>query len=540
MRIHLCTLCCLFFNLLLSGCIETTDIYTINPDSSGKVVHEVILLIDAPMFGDDVGPEIQLKQSILSELKQAKGVEAWDDISYKYHDEETVYLKGTAYFKDLSQLKFHNSGVSISLYDNVLISRDEKQFRLELKSSKSNNAKNSQEQKTDTVKPVLTDAEVEQKAVETKKRILEAKAMLTDLLADIKLDRTFYLPGTIASSSNFEQNKDGSVRNNFEGTQLIELMTKKLDDEEWLRQQIKSGKVIDQDPLPTANILNGHLFGENGPIAVVINTTDTPLFDYDAELAQAKIYYDDFLNTLEPFKPPVPLKVNPDTVVDFSVAAIRYVAFADVKNGIQPLGYQEGYTLAVMGTLPEKAVSLRSGKLETALTDTGVSLLPESDWDREIRWPKLSNDGHTVLLDLDLLKPAEDVRSLQKISGTFGYLASSGEYSVIDLGIDTFTEGATGNQFGAKVLTATTESLIISVDVVKDSIKSFELFDTAGDKVDTVKNYSWSPTYTHLKFSPMLSDRQLPLQGKVHLEILTDFKVYEMEFNLTDVPLLGR
>ena len=111
---------------------------------------------------------------------------------------------------------------------------------------------------------------------------------------------------------------------------------------------------------------------------------------------------------------------------------------------------------------------------------------------------------------------------------------------MVDLGISKFEKGVEGHKFGAKVISAGVDSFDILVDVVKDSIKSAKLFDKQDNKVDAICSYSWSPTYTILKFSPMQQGQQLPLEGKVQLEILADFKVYELEFELTDIPLFGR
>ncbi len=78
--------------------------------------------------------------------------------------------------------------------------------------------------------------------------------------------------------------------------------------------------------------VNGHMFGEKGPILVVMNKPDIPLFNYQKEVAQAETYYHDFLAKLEPFKPPAPVKNDPDAIGKFSVAGIRYIAFDDAKN----------------------------------------------------------------------------------------------------------------------------------------------------------------------------------------------------------------
>ncbi|MCD6430195.1 MAG: hypothetical protein J7L57_03140 [Deltaproteobacteria bacterium] len=541
MRIFLHSLYFAAVSFLLGGCFQITEIYTLNPEGSGKVVYEAVFPVTDLGIEKSIDPEIKLKEEILAELKHAKGVEAWDEVSYKYEGKDKIYFKGTAYFKDLSKLKFYNFGIKTTFLDLIIFSRKEGRLSIELRSSKTAEKNDSGEKKIEEKHMLaLTEAEVKQQLVESKKEIIKTKMMLAGLLSDLKIERTFYLPGTIAYSSNFERNLDGSVRNNFAGARLLELITAKLDDEEWLRQQIRIGRDVEEEYLPDKYNVNGHLFGQKTPVRVVMTKTDVPLFDYEKEIAQVKINYQNFLAKLEPLKLPAPIKVDPATIGKFSVAGIRYIAFDDVENGIQPLGYRRGYTLAIMGILQEQARKLLPGKLETALTDTGISLLPESDRDREISWPKLGKDGRTVLLELELKNPGQKVKSLQKLSGTLDYLVSAGEFNMVDLGISKFEKGVEGHKFGAKVISAGVDSFDILVDVVKDSIKSAKLFDKQDNKVDAICSYSWSPTYTILKFSPMQQGQQLPLEGKVQLEILADFKVYELEFELTDIPLFGR
>jgi hypothetical protein len=525
-------------SLFLSGCLETTDIYTVNPDGSGKVVHEVILPIVDMEIAVDLGPEIQLKKKILAELKNGKGIEAWDEISYKYIDEEKFYFKGTAYFRDLSALKFHNSGITIPFLDRIVLSREGEQFCLELQSSEKENEKGEKEKTAINNAPELSDAEVEQRLAKVRKDNAKTKIMLTELFTGYKIDRTFYLPGTIAFGSNFELNEDRSVRNNLTGSKIIELTTGHFEDDEWLRQQIRNGKELEEEYLPDAHTINERLFGQKGPVLVVMAKPDSPLFNYVKEVDQARLNFQNILAGLEPLKTPVPTKIDPESNGEFFVAAMRYISFDDVENGIQPLGYRRGYTIAVTGTVPEKAIKLLPGKVDTALTDTGDSLLPENDRDREISWPTLGRDGRTVLLDLDLNTPGHDVKSLKKLSGTFGYLTSAGEYSMIDLGISKFEKGMVGDKFGAKVISAGADSLVILIDVVKDGIKSFKLFNEQGKEADVIYSFSWSPMYTLLNFSPTVQGQSLPLQGNVHVEMLADFKVYEIEFDLTDIPLL--
>lgn len=542
MRFFLHSIYFVAVSFLLGGCLEITEIYTLNPDGSGKVIHEAIFSIAYPETEGNIAPEKKIKKEILAELEHAKGVEVWDDVTYRYEGQDKIYFKGTAYFKDLSKLKFHHSGVNSTFFDLIVFSCEEGQLSLELKSSKADEESDRSEATTAKKRVVgLTEAEIEQKLAENKKEISKTKMMLAELFSDLKIDRTFYLPGTLAQNSNFEHNLDGSVRNNFEGSKLLALMTANLENDEWLRQQIRIGQDV-EETLSDEYTMNGHLFGQEGPVQVIMTKTEAPLFDYTKEVTQAKINYKNFLAKLAPFKLPLPIKVDPATVGKFFVAGIRYVAFDDAKNGIQPLGYRQGYTLAVVGTLPEQAQKLLHGKVETALTDTGDSLLPERVFDQEINSLRLGNDGRTVLLELKLNKPGQEVKSLQKISGTFVYMTSPDDFSLIDLGINKFEKGVEGNALGAKVISAGTDSLDIQINAIKESFKSVKLFNEQGNKVDTIYSYTWSASSidTIIGLRPMRNGEQLPLEGRIELEALATFKVHEFEFNLTDIPLFGR
>ena len=64
--------------LAIAGCIEEKSEYTINPDGSGKVVHEYILVPSSfnMMAGQTTDPESQLKENVRQTLEDSVGVDA--------------------------------------------------------------------------------------------------------------------------------------------------------------------------------------------------------------------------------------------------------------------------------------------------------------------------------------------------------------------------------------------------------------------------------------------------------------------------------
>jgi hypothetical protein len=93
--------------VLLSGCFDTNDEFTLNPDGSGKVVHESSFQ-NVDLSGDNDTSDAALKEAIAKVIENAKGVEAWRDVSYKRLEDGRLYFKGTAYFKNLTALDFPN------------------------------------------------------------------------------------------------------------------------------------------------------------------------------------------------------------------------------------------------------------------------------------------------------------------------------------------------------------------------------------------------------------------------------------------------
>ena len=76
----------LLSSLVLSGCFEAKNEYTVNPDGSGKVAFLQTLSDPSAMMGEGGGQgwsEEMLKETLAQLIGKSKGVEGWTDLSVK-------------------------------------------------------------------------------------------------------------------------------------------------------------------------------------------------------------------------------------------------------------------------------------------------------------------------------------------------------------------------------------------------------------------------------------------------------------------------
>ena len=88
------------------------EVYTLNPDGTGKVEFKLVQQLESPMqLGDGGGKskDEKARDRVRNVLDASEGVEAWSDVTYKtakINDEWRVLIRGTAYFRDPSKVKF--------------------------------------------------------------------------------------------------------------------------------------------------------------------------------------------------------------------------------------------------------------------------------------------------------------------------------------------------------------------------------------------------------------------------------------------------
>lgn len=68
---------------MLSSCYETKQEFTLNPDGSGKVLHEYSFQNVNLANNENKTPEEALQAAIARIINDSKGVDAWNDVSFK-------------------------------------------------------------------------------------------------------------------------------------------------------------------------------------------------------------------------------------------------------------------------------------------------------------------------------------------------------------------------------------------------------------------------------------------------------------------------
>jgi len=225
------------------------------------------------------------------------------------------------------------------------------------------------------------------------------------------------------------------------------------------------------------------------------------------------------------------------------VAGVRLVRYADLELGVLPLGYADGYTLSLIAGLPAPAVKVSGGRVEKALTNTGGNLLPAQDWDRRIRFARLSKNRQTAVFDIELLLPDEGAAALEELAGTMEYLTASGVKNV-DLGVMTLEVGAKASELGANITSIEIDPyknnaavVGLALDVAPEQIESLELYGADGAKLQVNQHgYLSVGGATTIKFS---TDGPMPQKAKIVLNLFEGLQKNELAFRIMGISLAG-
>ena len=562
------------------GCIETKDEFTVNPDGSGKVIHEITFPANLgagfqamgggapPEMGDGKppsgmtgnkpsDPQAQLKDSVREILGKSSGVDAWKDVSYKVTDDGKMYFKGTAYFPDINNLKIYSAGFESNMMQLSFTRNGLGEVTIEIKGQEQHAAQ------TPPPAPAVSEAQLDELVRQRRVQYEQSRAMIQGFFSGLKIEAILHLPGQIKEVSNFERIDDRTVRVAFDGAKMLQIMDRMMQDNAWLKEQIRAGK----DPTsagPNDLEANELLFGQRAPIRVVVGQGAKQLFDYGNEVTAAQANYKNMLGELNlggvvsPGRTPEKVELPPEgpvgeiappapeeeTGMKVVVGGVRLVRFSDFGRGIMPLGQRDGYTLSLIAELPASVVKVSGGRIEKANTDTGKELLPKDQWDRKIKFPTLTADGKTVVFDIELLLPDEGAHGLEEVSGTLEYLTASGSREA-DLGVIAFEVGAKGTDYGAVVSSIEADPwqknatvLGLRLDLPAEAIKSVEFFAEDGAKLDINQRGSGSiGGTTTLKFSVK---GQLPKSARVVLNIFDELKKEQIPFRIRNVSLTGQ
>lgn len=516
--------------LILPGCFELDEIFTLNPDGSGKVVVETIFQEINLSDSDDSDPQEKLISAVTSLLEQSKGVEAWKDVTYRIEPDGRIYFKGIAYFNDINELDLHNIGI----IDVTLNKNKQGQLTLEL-------GKTKKDQSDDTTDPAsLTDEQLQKKITKAKMQYQQSINMVRPMLTGMEEKMQVHLPSkVITATGSHETNPDGSISFAVSGTALLEEMDAIMADDKRLADIIKNGG----DPMKDAPIT---------PVKIILEPSTQPLFDYQKELAQAQLDYPKIEKKLGIIPTVAPASENNAaasgavTLTNARIGGVRLISESNQDEGIRPFNYDKGYTLSIVADLTGSITKVREAVITKAIADTGADLLLENEWDRKIHFTTLTDNKKHIIFDVNLTIPDKNVKGLKEIAGHLDCLIAN-KTEKVNLGFAKLAKDAAGKKHQAKITKFTKEKdwsdklvhvLAFKLKLNRDTIKNVIFQTPDGKKVDANSGSTMfgdkSTTFEYNRKTPF------PPNAQIIIEVYKDAQKQKIPFNLKNLNLLGQ
>jgi len=530
-----------------AGCIQEKSEYVLNPDGSGKVVHEVLY---APLQINVRSDPNLLRRQVCDEVRTimdgSEGIAVWKDAIYRLTDQGQIQFRGTAYFPDITKLRIRAGSFRESM---VLGYGKDASGRLAMTIYAHHGPREPNDGGQQAVE--LTDQEVQERIRLERLQFNSRKATLMQIFGNLMIERTFHLPGQVGQMSNFKAVGPRGVQLTLRGTDVIAAMEKTLADEQWLSSQIRAGRQPLQEG-PDELTFNELVFGQRGPVRVVLKEQAAPQFDYAAEVAAARqaapaMYVALFgADTAPPQAPSVPAprtaaaEMSGDSYV--RIAGVQLITYSDSDRGIRPFGQDSGYVLSLVVELPDANVEVVDAQLSKAITDAGQDLLGAASM--AIPQVRLAKDGKAVTFEARLAPPDDAACGLKELSGCVRYLKAAG-VKAIDHGMMDFREGARSQSAGISIRSMRTPNwdpgyahMDLSVDLLRGSVKEVRYYGPDGSPI---KVSPAGATYSQGRVLSVAfkTQGQFPANGRIVFDVLDDVTQHELPFRLANVSLTG-
>ena len=227
-------------------------------------------------------PEAKAKKEVTKILKDSKGIDAWEDVSYMVDDiDNSLKFKGTAYFKSYNDAAI---GGSVKSEKKSKIEINDKGITVVWEKPEKNMGMPGEESKPKPVK--LSDAELTKKVKQSQAQLRQMTAMMGPMIAGFKDEVIFHLPGKIDKITNFKKVDDNTVSISIDGEKMLKVMQEFAKDKEAIAKTIKAGNDIKKDG-PDDAYLTKKLFGSEKPVEAHASKLK-PQFDYKKAVAKAK------------------------------------------------------------------------------------------------------------------------------------------------------------------------------------------------------------------------------------------------------------
>ncbi|MEM6884092.1 MAG: hypothetical protein AAF571_03615 [Verrucomicrobiota bacterium] len=524
--------------VLLSGCLETNDHYILNPDGSGKLLHDAkVVMVDINIGGREKTAEEKAQMTVQRLISESEGIDAWKDLSYEVLADGRVAVRGTAYFPDLNQLVLKHGGNSFDLLV-PLYRTEEGNGILEFEWSEGEASETDQANSE-----VVVDSG---RLATERSKYQQAKPMLAAMFGNLKLKQKYTLPAAVSSSVNLKQ-EGSAVELQLMGTELIEVLDELIGDDAWLASQLKAGKTMDEG-FALDGSLNEKLFGSAGGVSATTTGVGEVQFDYASEMEAAREAMPDMLEALGFNLPGVQTAMMPPAAGEgfksLLVGGVRLVR--DVGNDeVRPFNWNPGLSVSLTGTFAGSVLEVTDGEITRAESLEGESLLSDSEFDRDIGFPNLSEDGTTVTFELDLKLPEKSSRGVKLLSGTLEYQTSASTME-IDLGLSSLATGTKSKELGAVIGEYSKEEwggetrymMTLDLQVPVGQIKEVRFFDAGGKQLTKVNpaGYSGFNDAVSMNFS---SEAPFPDQGNIIVILHDGLQKYQIPFSVGPFDWLG-
>ncbi|MBI3097685.1 MAG: hypothetical protein HYY93_05470 [Planctomycetes bacterium] len=521
----------------VGGCIDLEQEFTLNPDGSGKAQIKSVFAPTEFGMGKASDPQSLARKAAREEVEKAEGIDAWKDVSWKLQDDGRTLFQGTAYFRDVAKVKFHHQGVSAEF--------------LRLRFSKADDGAITVECPTGSKGPKpaprkLSEDELKAEMLAQRAKYQQMKPLVDSMMGSLKMRVKVNLPARVASSSNFKEEEGGdAVRLAVEGATFAKGLDQFMMDDAALRASLQEGFDLEKSEGGLDDALLEKLFGEKGPIRAVTAAGGKNRFDYEAEAAPARAGMAAIMESLGGASKTVGPAAKGEGFKSLRVVGLRVVYEADMESGVSPFnGSSPGVALALVGELAGRALGAKEGMLVKAVAGDGSDLLPESEFNRKIHWPKLTEDKTGILFEVEMGLPSGAVRSLKEVAGTIQYTVG-GKTKEMDCGFGRIEAGASGQPFQAKIaeLKASEfqpghQQLQLELETSRDGIQAVLFYDEAGKaiEVESQGEMSMGESVT-MNFS---TRGTFPAGGKIVLRVYEDVKTFEIPFSVTNLDLPGR
>lgn len=516
---------------LLTSCFETDQDITLNPDGSGKVVHESKFHPFAFNIGggQQQTEDEKMQQAVADIITKSKGVDVWDDVHFERLDDGRIHFRGTAWFPDISKLKIENQmmlefgwerdpsgngGLSLAIRNDGVEDSDEN---------------------------APPDDEEGRRAwlAAERGKFQQARMMMSTMLTGMRHTARFQLPGESGETHGFEDAGDGWLSINFDGARFLDGLDKQMADDAWLLEHGFSEAGDSGIPPALLEVVFG---GEESPMA---NRTalDGPLFDYDAEVAAARANADALA---EKIGGSAGTRVLPPSeggpLKSVQVIGARFGLPIDPELEMRFHNHHEGVAVTVLCEFDGAILSIDSQKsiVETAVTGDGSSLLPRRDFDRRLHSLNLSEKKTHAIFEVRLDAPPSGADRLRDLAGAIHY-SVAGDTKEIDLGITKLEKGERGEELGSEITEIKPGwrddgplDLSLRLNIGRDELVNAWIVRGASRQLLERRGHSSSNNITTFTFE---LEKDYEPEARIVVEVHDEIRNFTTPFILRDIAL---